>query len=234
MPDVTSEGLAVERVAEAPLEAVLAAIAAPGETLAASDRGRTRRVPWDARSDAVVKETTRGFLDRLRASRARRAFRASQVLAAAGVPVPAPLACVEGRGRAYLLSRHVAGERGDRVERTRELAVSACELAARIHAAGVAHGDFKPANLLVSPGGLFVLDLDAARTGAGPPRRALRARDLGALDAYGQRSEPRLSRRIRRQAFQAYLALAPFETEPDELLRAVVLRSRLKLRRWAT
>src|SRR5579862_8749997 len=98
MPEVTGEGLAVERVAGAPLERVLAALALPGETLAETARGRTRRVPWDALGDAVVKETAQGLLGFLRVSRARRAFAASQALFAAGVATAEPLACVEGKG----------------------------------------------------------------------------------------------------------------------------------------
>ena len=202
-----------------------AAVAAGGTPLG---RG-TKRVPWDARSDAVVKETRRrGKLARLLvASRARRAFDAARVLQRAGVFTPEPLACIEEGDRAFFVARFVDGRALD-VRREGE---EAAALLARVHAALVVHGDWKPANLLVAREGIFVLDLDAARIVSRIPPRRSRARDLGALVAYAERLS--VSEKKRRAIVDAYLAAASFAEEGDAFARAVFARSALKLARWA-
>jgi tRNA A-37 threonylcarbamoyl transferase component Bud32 len=190
------------------------------------------RVPWDGRSDAFVKTRRRragitGALDAaLRASRAARAFEAALVLARAGVATAEPLACLDERGRSSFVARFV--------EPRRELAfdrdgADAARLATKIHEAGVVHGDFKPANIVVGPRGLVVVDLDAAKVTKGVPARRARARDLGALVAYASR----LGVSDTRSLVDAYLAAAEFEEDAESFARAVEARSRLKLERWA-
>ena len=228
-------------------------VAPPDRVLASSSRGKTTRVPWDEKSDAVVKETRwaglEAYFKRLarlgRTSRALRAFRASVALEERGVSVASPLSYAEDEtDRACFVARYIDGERLDRalasrLERgdesgARELAIQAAQLAARIHAAGVAHGDLKPMNLILAKTGLVAIDLDAASVGAKPPSLRARAKDLGALDAYSQRGSVALSVRSRLAALEAYPALAPFESSREALLRAVLKRSRWKRDRWRT
>ncbi len=186
------------------------------------------RKPWDERSDAFVKRTKLGTLAALRTSRARRAFRALEVLHAKGVPCPEPLAWVEGRGQAWLLTRFVEGKPLDVAKEGER----AARLAARMHEAGVEHGDFKPANLLVMKDGeVAVLDLDAAKVGRKPPSRRARARDLGALVAYAERHGVPAAKQ--RAIVDAYLAAAPFETDGAAFARAVLARASTKRERWA-
>jgi tRNA A-37 threonylcarbamoyl transferase component Bud32 len=216
-------------------ELVRAHRANEGQLLASGPRGRTTR-----QGAFVVKETVPrpGVLGRLaamlRPSRARRAHEAALVLARAGVPVAEPIGVIDEAGRAFAITRFVDGKRLDLAADPGRI-VDAARLAARVHACGVAHGDFKPANLLVTDGsatGLVIVDLDAATVRGGPPSRRSRARDLASLDAYGQRGAVRVARRTRRAAFEAYLEGAPFETDRRALLRAVLKRSLLKRARW--
>jgi Ser/Thr protein kinase RdoA (MazF antagonist) len=173
------------------------------------------RVPWDGRSDAFVKTRRRraGITGALDAARA-------------GVATAEPLACLDERGRSSFVARFV--------EPRRELAfdrdgADAARLATKIHEAGVVHGDFKPANIVVGPRGLVVVDLDAAKVTKGVPARRARARDLGALVAYASR----LGVSDTRSLVDAYLAAAEFEEDAESFARAVEARSRLKLERWA-
>jgi RIO-like serine/threonine protein kinase len=192
------------------------------------------RIPWDERSDAFVKETRRRrVLGLVRPSRARRAFEAARVLVAAGVPTAEPLECRDEGSKAVFVARFVDGAPLD-VAKDGE---RAARLAARIHEAGVVHGDFKPANILVGRGGLVakrelvVIDLDAAKVTKGPPSRRARARDLGALVAYAERLG--VGEKKRRAIVAAYLDAAKFETDGAAFERAVFARSRTKLARWA-
>jgi len=199
------------------------ALRAPGVALSRS----VRRVPWDDRSDAVVKETPRRVLALMRTSRARRAHDAALVLEAAGVPTAEPLGCVEESARSFFVARFVLGEALPVLKQGEE----AASLAARIHAAHVEHGDFKPANLIVAPQGIVVLDLDAARIHGGIPSQRARARDLGALVAYAERLGG--DAKTKRAIVLAYLEAAPFEEDREGFERAVLARSRAKLSRWA-
>ncbi len=204
----------------ATLPELLAAIETPGTALSAS----VKRIPWDDRSDAAVKVTRRRTL---RANRAQRAFEASLTLARAGVPVVEPLAWIEDGGRAWFLARVVEGRPLDVLEEGEE----AARLAARIHAAGVEHGDFKPQNLVVARKRIVALDLDAATVHGAIPARRARARDLGALVAYAERLGA--SAKARARIVSAYLEAARFEDDPARFERAVLARSRTKLARWA-
>jgi tRNA A-37 threonylcarbamoyl transferase component Bud32 len=167
------------------------------------------------------------MLGLVRASRARRSFDASRLLARARIRVAAPLACIEDGGRAWFVARFVEGRPLDPLEEGAE----AARLAARIHTAGVEHGDFKPQNLIVASERIVALDLDAARIHGGVPPRRARARDLGALVAYAERIGASVASRDEMVA--AYLDAAPFENDPASFERAVLARSRVKLARWA-
>ena len=197
-----------------------AAIEASGTALSAS----VKRIPWDDRSDAAVKVTRRRTL---RTNRAQRAFEAALTLARTGVPVIEPLAWIEDGGRAWFLARFVEGRPLD----VREEGEEAARLAARIHAAGVEHGDFKPQNLLVAGRRIVALDLDAATVHGSIPSRRARARDLGALVAYADRLGA--GARVRDRIVAAYVEQAPFEDDRASFERAVLARSKKKLARWA-
>jgi len=194
--------------------------------------GGPGRVPWDGTSDAFVKMSRRrtgltGALDAaLRPTRASRAFEAARVLARAHVATAEPLAAVDEPGRSWFLARFVDAGRAFDFARDGE---GAAILAARVHEAGVVHGDFKPANIIVGDKGLVVVDLDAAKVTKGVPSRTSRARDLGALVAYASRQGVANTRRI----IDAYLEATRFEDDPGAFARAVEARSRLKLERWA-
>ncbi len=201
------------------------AIAAEGTPLG---RG-TKRVPWDAESDAVVKETKRrGPIARLVvASRARRAWDAARALRDASVLTPEPLACVEKGDRAWFVARFVTGRPLD-VAKEGLIAAAIC---ADLHAAHVVHGDFKPANLIVAKEGITVIDLDAAKVTTRLPTRRSRARDLGALVAYAERLG--VPERRRQAIVQAYLDAASFESDAEAFTRLVLERARTKMDRWA-
>jgi tRNA A-37 threonylcarbamoyl transferase component Bud32 len=113
-----------------------------------------------------------------RTSRAVRTWAVSHRMLALGVPVPAPLFCVEERrsrllGDAYLVTEFVAGscdllEYWGRVTApAREAVLRRCaEVLGRMHSAGCCHGDLKWHNVLVrvideSPE-IVLVDVDAA------------------------------------------------------------------------
>jgi tRNA A-37 threonylcarbamoyl transferase component Bud32 len=202
------------------LPELLAAIEAPGTALSSS----VKRIPWDARSDAAVKVTRRRTLG---TNRARRAFEAALTLARTGVPVVEPLAWIENGGRAWFLARFVEGKMVDVLEDGED----AARLAARIHAAGVEHGDFKPQNLIATKTAVVVLDLDASKVHGAVPSRRARARDLGALVAYAERLGA--SAKARSRIVAAYIEAAPFEDDVASFERAVLARCKKKLARWA-
>lgn len=208
-------------------------------------RGRVTRVACDAAGDAVVKELREGGLRRrldraLRGARAARTARIARELAAAGLPVPELLGARALAGRSVYAVRHVAGPtlaaalRGADPAELRRLALAAAELAARLHAAGFAPRDFKPANLIVAPGGgLVLVDLDDVRRAA-PPARARplerrHRRALAALDAYGQVDLDPPGVRLRWEALTRYAGA--LGVDPRAEWRGVLALSRAKRRR---
>lgn len=113
-----------------------------------------------------------------RASRAARTWEVSHRLLALGVPVPAPLFCVEERrsrllGDAYLVTEFVAGSFdlleywGRANASAREAVLRRCaEVLGKMHAAGCCHGDLKWHNVLVRVNDesleIVLVDVDAA------------------------------------------------------------------------
>jgi len=167
----------------------------------------------------------------LRGSRAARARRAALALQAAGFLAPEPLALLEEARRSVLLSRWIEGPTlsaawasASRAEAL-TLARATGELSARLHQAGFRCRDLKPPNLIVSPSGLALVDLDDVRTSAHVPMR-LRRRNLSVLDAYGQVSAAPLGVRARSAGLHAYCALA--QLEPRAELGPLLTKSRRK------
>ena len=110
---------------------------------------------------------------RLRASRARRAWRAGHGLAFAGLSTPRPRALIEmtrpgvGEAAAFLVVDHVEGARLDEAaERAPADPVLLAKLAGMFQVWGelrFVHADTKASNFVVNDGTVFVLDLDAAK-----------------------------------------------------------------------
>lgn len=144
--------------------------------------------------DVVIKrhrypDAWRALRRGLRPSRARRGWRASALLTAAGLAVPAPLAWLERRHGpvctgSWEIMAFVAGREApdaladpglDAAGRARLVAVLAATVL-RLQTMGIVHGDLKATNLLVTPDArVLLLDVHAARRVA-PGGRAL-ARD---------------------------------------------------------
>ena len=137
--------------------------------------------------------------DRLRVSRAERAWRAAHVLAERGIATPEPMAVVERGGTRHLLTRYVTAARPlDRLLLERFAApLSALERLAklsllhalggwvrRIHDQGIYHGDWSAKNVLaVESEGVWsflLLDLESVAPGRRLTTRR-RAKNLGQL-----------------------------------------------------
>lgn len=154
---------------------------------------------------------SRGWIYRVRnafrPSRAARTFEVTRRLLTLGVPVPAPLFCLEQRryrllGEAYLVSEFIDQsinlrqfwDRSDDEARSSVLRRVA-EIIGKMHAAGCCHGDLKWNNLLVGTSGsafrIVLVDLDAASCRPGIGRRRCETdlrrflRDLAAVDPTG-------------------------------------------------
>ncbi len=154
---------------------------------------------------------------------ARRVYRHSAALLAAGVPVPTPLAYLrDGRRAAYYLCEALtaatdlralldAGE-FDALDMRHALLARIADTLARLHRAGFAHGDMKWANIMVEPAGgqLWLIDLD----GLARPRwqREQRyARDLARFLVNAREfglAEARIEAFVERYAAQRGLAVA--------------------------
>lgn len=167
--------------------------------------------------------------------RAARADRGARALRAAGFLVPEPLGWLPGRGCSVVFARRVEGPTlqealgaADRA-RAQALALEAVTLAARLHLAGFAVRDLKPANLIVTAAGLCLVDLDdVGRRRPGGWGRQTWRENLVSLDAYGQSPPRPLGVRARTVALRAYAQLRGLD--PGRLLRQVLPRSRRKRR----
>jgi tRNA A-37 threonylcarbamoyl transferase component Bud32 len=145
----------------------------------------------------------------LRGTRAARARDAAVALREAGFLAPTPLGVLEERRRSVFLASWIEGptlsqawERASRSE-ARGLAEDAARLAAALHEAGFRCRDLKPPNLIVSPQGLALVDLDDVRSTKRVPPRLAR-RNLSALDAYGQAGARPLGVAARLGALRTY------------------------------
>lgn len=177
------------------------------------ERGSVWRVELDSGPAALKIDRPPTLRSRwgsaLRGSRAARARDAALALRAAGFLAPEPLGVLEEPHRSALLATWIEGptlsqawERASRSE-ARELAEAAASLAASLHEAGFRCRDFKPPNLVVSPQGLVLVDLDDVRAAKRVPVRLAR-RNMSALDAYGQLGPRPLGVAARLGALQAY------------------------------
>jgi len=171
---------------------------------------------------------------RLHVSTPEREWRALVALRARGVPVPAPLAHVATPGgERVLVTEFVEGTPlPDALavpRRERDRVIAAVGRAVRaLHAAGRVHRDLHAENLLVTPYGVIVTDLQSVRRGA--TRRA-RLRDLGDLD-HSLRRRLSVADRVRLRA--AALGLAPpFDAAARDALRAVGRASQRRARAYA-
>lgn len=137
---------------------------------------------------------------------ADREWRALDALHGLGLSVPEPLALgADPDGDRWLATAWVEGVplltalHAAAPPARRELLIALGREISRLHAAGWAHGDLHPGNLLVRSGRIVLLDWQRARPKA---RAATRAHDLARLEH----------------------ALAPFVSQPDRLrLRAAAL-----------
>lgn len=171
---------------------------------------------------------------RLRMSPSEREWRALVRLRAAGVPVPPPLAHVEAAdGERVLVTGFVEGrplpDALDAPGRERAGRLAAVgEAVRRLHDAGWVHRDLHAENLLVTPDGVVLTDLQSARR---IRTRAARIRDLGALD-HSLRRRLSVSDRVRLRA--AALGLSrPFDAAAREALRDVGRASGRRARTYA-
>jgi heptose I phosphotransferase len=173
-------------------------------------------------------------------SRSLREARALQALRREGVDCPEWVAAGEdGRGRAFLLVRAVAGAAdlrtflgahpgaGPRRRAARALGAAL----ARLHAAGFTHPDLYAKHVLVNAGGVCFLDWQRARRSRLDGRR--RARDLAALHA--TLADDLAGPRERLRCLRAYLAAsaAPGGRRPGAagLLPELLRHARRLLRR---
>ena len=141
------------------------------------------------------KSAAQRLLFRLGRGRGVRAYDRARELAAAGIPVPEPRACLLVESGMMLVTEGVRGAIDLKALWQREnppgeggaLLEAAGQALARLHVAGYAHGDCKWSNLLWSAGGFSLVDLEAVtRTAPGSRGQArdvarftVNAEDLG-------------------------------------------------------
>jgi len=146
-------------------------------------------------------------------SPADREFRTLARLREAGLPVPPPLArATVAGGDRLIVTRFVAGETWSQglaaCPRSRRQALAALgSVLAGLHQRGWLHGDLHGGNLLATPGGPVLLDLQHARRSH---RRRGRARDLARLEHWLWAAGVPLSDRVRTRAAALRLA-RPFD-----------------------
>ncbi len=159
----------------------------------------------------------------LRGTRARRAWKTANSMAARGMPVPRPLLFLERRrygipAESYLVTENAAGtcpldvfvrEVALQLSRAEKRACAARLAGAvrRMHDRGAVHGDLKAKNILVRHRGgmvqdIYFIDFDAARIMERVPL-ALRSRDLARLN-YSLPAGGPVSRPLRLSFIRAY------------------------------
>jgi tRNA A-37 threonylcarbamoyl transferase component Bud32 len=211
--------------------------------LRTNERRCIARIRSDDAKDLLLKQFRVGsglhpWRERLRAWAGRGSgdheWRALQALSRAGMPVPRPLAHgVLSNGDRLLVLEHLGGRSladalADGPRARRKLLAGLGSAVAAIHASGHIHGDLHHGNVLVTPAGPVLLDLQQARAATG---LAARARDLAHLD---HSLAPLLSTpdRVRLRAAALSLAL-PFSAEARAQLRLVGELSRERARHHA-
>jgi len=156
------------------------------------------------------------------AAMARHEFEAARRIREAGVSGPRPLAAFEIDGLGVLVSEYLPeptplSSLPD--ERVRELAPRAFDALARLHRAGLAHGDLQAENLLLSTGELYLIDATNVRED--PAARAdARAYDLAsALATFAPRVGVREAVALGRERYDDGDLLAAREFLPFVALR---------------
>ena len=165
----------------------------------------------------------RAFALRLGIGRGVRSFDRALALAAAGVRVPEPRACLRVPGGMLLLTEGLPASKdlralwtaGTGVASWAELMGAAGLALAGLHAAGFAHGDCKWSNLLWSNDQICFVDLDAVRRVRGSGTRGLRDLARFTLDA----EELALSPTLYRSFIERYATAA--RRSPEGLARAM-------------
>jgi tRNA A-37 threonylcarbamoyl transferase component Bud32 len=160
---------------------------------------------------------------RLGFGRGVRSFDRALALAAAGVRVPEPRACLRVPGGMLLLTEGLSAGKdlralwtaGTGVASWAELLDAAGLALADLHAAGFAHGDCKWSNLLWSGDQICFVDLDAVRRVRGSGARGLRDLARFTLDA----EELALPAVLYRSFIERYATAA--RRSPESLARAM-------------
>ncbi len=156
------------------------------------------------------------------AAMARHEFAAAERIREAGVDGPRPLAAFEIDGLGVLVSEYLPDPTPLSAlpdERVREFAPRAFDALARLHRAGLAHGDLQAENLLVSAGELYLIDATNVRED--PDSRAdARAYDLAsALATFAPRVGARETVTMARERYDDGDLLAAREFLPFVALR---------------
>jgi len=133
---------------------------------------------------ASARRTSAGLGSMLGRDPAQREWTHLRRLAARGVPVPRPLARGRRGDEQWLVLEFCEGRpllslRGDTLLERRRALAAVGRAVARLHRAGLVHGDLHVGNVLLGTEGPVLLDFQRARRPAWPGSRL---RDLGALD----------------------------------------------------
>lgn len=189
----------------------------------------------------------RALGERASGSRARRAMRGAERIAALGLRTPEILAVAERRERGIvrdgvLIARFLSEARSlqeelRHLEGNEPAALNLARLLGRelatLHAAGVHHPDLKLSNIMVCPGpALAWIDLDALV----PPKTLSfrrRVRALGQLEAYTRFLAPWVGKSARGVFLDAYLARDPaVAPRRAALARGAAAWATEKVRAW--
>jgi tRNA A-37 threonylcarbamoyl transferase component Bud32 len=249
--DGARAGLRLRRIEEAMLlEALRAhelALAGQGSQVL-QQRARSSVTRCEVAGLAVVAKEwrARGWLralaDRLRGSPAARAWRSGVGLRARRIGSAVPYAYLEQRRlglpvASWLLLEDLrpalpADAAAAQLDGAR-VADALASLLARLHRAGIRHGDLKGSHVFLAPrgGGLEarLIDLEDVRFSRRVSERA-RIRELAQLNA----SLPdALDDTLRCRAFARYRAAVPFRADAGECLRRVVAESLARQHRWS-
>ena len=166
----------------------------------------------------------RALAFRLGIGRGVRSFDRALELAAAGIRVPEPRACLLVPGGMLLLTEGLPASRDLRALWTSGAGVgdwtglldAAGRALAGLHASGFAHGDCKWGNLLWSGGEICFVDLDAVHRARGDGARSMRDLARFTLDA----EELALPLALYRGFIGSYAMAA--QRQPEELSRSIL------------